>query len=165
MNQSNGKTRAESMSIMTELVLPNDTNIIGNLLGGRLLHWIDIAGALAASRHACGLVATLTMDTVEFRYPVKMGSIVTLKAYLTWSGRTSMETAVEVYVEEPCIEGAKCINRSYLVYVAVDKNGNKRNIVPYLPITEEEKMEFDGGVERRKKRMENNAADFAQKRL
>lgn len=150
MSTKEGRTREFSLSTMTELVLPNDTNIIGNLLGGRLLHWIDIAGALTATRHAGGIVATLTMDTVEFRYPVKMGCIVTLVSYMTWTGKTSMETAVEVYAEDARKNTRQMINKVYLVFIALDDDGNKREIAPYVPETEEELAEFEAGTERQR---------------
>ncbi|MCL2463000.1 MAG: acyl-CoA thioesterase [Defluviitaleaceae bacterium] len=148
-----GKTRSESESSMTELVLPNDANIIGNLLGGRLLHWIDIAGALAATRHAGTIVATVTMDTIEFKYPVKVGNILVLKSYVTWTGRTSIETAVEVVSENPYTGERRFIHKAFIVYVSVDENGEKQPVIPYLPVTDEEKAEFDGGKERKAKRL------------
>jgi len=152
MNEK-GKARNESESVMTELVLPNDVNIIGNLLGGRLLHWIDIAGALAATRHAENLVATLTMDRVEFKHPIKVGSIVVLKSYVTWTGNTSIETAVEVHAEYPYTGERKFINKGYLVFVALDKNGAKIPVIPYSPETDEEKAEFNDGAKRKEKRL------------
>ncbi|MDR0286768.1 MAG: acyl-CoA thioesterase [Clostridiales bacterium] len=147
-----GKVRRESQSVMTELVLPNDANIIGNLLGGRLLHWIDIAGALAASRHAESIVATVIMDTVEFKHPVKVGNIVDIKSYVTWTGNTSIETAVEVYSENPYTGERHFVHKGYIVFVSIDKDGKKTPVIPYLPETPEEKAEFDEGAKRKAKR-------------
>jgi acyl-CoA hydrolase len=93
------KTPGESMVEMTELVLPNDTNMLGNLLGGKLMHLVDIAGAMAAQRHCNRIVVTAAIDSVEFKHPVKAGEIIMLKAKVTWVGRTSMEVAVEVCSE------------------------------------------------------------------
>ena len=151
--EKRSKGRNDSESIMTELVLPNDTNVIGNLLGGRLLHWIDIAGALAATRHAEGIVATVTMDTVEFKYPIKMGSIVILKSYVTWTGNTSIETAVEVYAENPYIRKRQFIHKSYIVFVSLDENGMKIPAISYLPETPEEITEFNDGLKRKENRI------------
>ena len=89
------KTPKDSQVEMTELVLPNDTNLLGNLLGGRLMHWIDIAGAMAAQRHCNRIAATAAIDSVDFKHPVHVGEMVILKAKVTWVGRTSMEVAVE----------------------------------------------------------------------
>ena len=147
------KHRHESESQMTEMVLPNDANTIGNLLGGRLLHWIDIAGALAATRHAESLVATVTMDRVDFKYPIKIGNIVILKSYVTWTGSTSIETAVEVHSENPYSGEREFIHKGYIVFVSLDKNGAKIPVIPYSPQTPEERAEFDGGLKRRAKRL------------
>ena len=149
----NGKKRNESYSIMTELVLPNDANSIGNLLGGKLLHYIDIAGALAASRHTEGLVVTMIMDAVEFRLPIKVGNIIELRAFVTWTGHTSLEVAVETYSENQFAGVRQFINRVYLLFVAIDVNGQKRPVPPLITETEEEKSDFAAGAERKKRRM------------
>ena len=88
-NERPSKSVQESMIEMCQLVLPNDTNIIGNLLGGRLMHWIDIAGALAASRHSNCVVATAALDSLDFRHPVRVGEMVRLKPRITWVGNTN----------------------------------------------------------------------------
>lgn len=142
-----------SRSVMTELVLPNDTNLLGNLLGGRLLHWIDIAGALAATRYSKGVVATVTMDMVEFKQPIKMGSIVTLVSYITWAGNTSMETAVEVYAENGGAGERKFVNKVYVVFVAIDAEGKKRPVSVFNPQTEDEKEEYTMAIERKRLRI------------
>ncbi|MDR1558262.1 MAG: acyl-CoA thioesterase [Clostridiales bacterium] len=146
-----GKTRERSLSVMTELVLPNDGNLLGNLLGGRLLHWIDIAGALAASRHSGGAVATIRMDPVEFKHPIHVGGIVSFTSYVTWTGRTSIETAVETFAEDVLTGEKRFINKVYLVFVALDQNGGKRITPPLIPKTDEEQREWDAAVIRRRK--------------
>ena len=151
--ETRSKRRCESESIMTEMVLPNDANIVGNLLGGKLLHWIDLAGALAATRHAESLVATMTMDAVEFKHPIKVGNIVIIKSYVTWTGKTSIETAVEVYSEDPYTGERVFIHKGYVVFVSLNKNGAKIPVVPYSPETPEEKVEFDEGAKRKAKRI------------
>jgi len=137
---------------MTELVLPNDGNLLGNLLGGRLLHWIDISGALAASRHCGSIVATVHMDQVEFKRPIRVGNIVELKSYVTWTGRTSVETVVEVYSENVLTGERQFINKVYLVFVPLDGAGMKRGVPPLVPEKEEELQEWDSAVLRRKHR-------------
>jgi len=141
------------MSVMTELVLPNDGNLLGNLLGGRLLHWIDISGALAASRHSGSVVATIHMDRVEFKHPIPVGNIVELTSYVTWAGKTSMETAVEVYSENVLTGTKHFINKVYLVYVAMDANNMKKNVPVFLVNSPEERQEWDSAVLRRQKRL------------
>src|SRR5690554_3621279 len=114
-----GKTASQSEIEMTQLVLPNDTNILGNLLGGQLMHWIDIAGALAASRHSNKVVATVALDSLDFRHPVRLGEMVILKARLTWVGRTSMEVSVEVYAENMKTGNAILTNKAFISFVAL----------------------------------------------
>ena len=122
------KKISDSMVEMRELVLPNDANILGNLLGGRLLHWVDVAGAMAASRHAKSIVATVSIDSVEFKHPVKVGEMILLKARLTWVGRTSMEVLVEV-CSENYLSGKQFLLTEHITFVAVDEN-NKPVPVP-----------------------------------
>ncbi len=138
---------------MSELVLPNDTNLLGNLLGGRLMHWIDIVGGMAASRHANSVVVTAAVDSLDFKHPVHLGEIVRLKAKLTWAGRTSMEVKVEVYAENVETKGVKMTNQAYLVYVALDKDSHPKKVPRLIPKTEDEKDEFFEGEKRRLKRL------------
>jgi acyl-CoA hydrolase len=145
------KSRADSFTTMTEMVLPNDTNILGNLLGGRLLHWIDIAGALAATRHCESLVATVLMNPVEFKHPIKLGSIVTLLSYVVWTGNTSLEVAVEVYDENPLTRTRVFVNKVYLTFVALDNDGRKHSAVLFAPQTDEEKREYETVAARKKR--------------
>jgi len=146
------RRQPDSLTVMTELVLPNDANILGNLLGGRLLHWIDIAGAMAASRFTQGLVATVAMDPVNFRHPVKVGSIVTLTARVTWTGRTSLETMVEVTAEAAPYGACQSITSTHVVFVAMDESAQKRSFLPFASQTEAEKREFEEGARRQEER-------------
>ena len=149
------KTPSQSSVEMTELVLPNDTNLLGNLLGGRLLHWIDIAGAMAAQRHCNNIVATAAIDSVEFRRPVHVGDIVRLKASVTWVGRTSLEIAVEVFAED-CRTGImRFTNKAYLTFVAIGNEGKPTEVPPLSPETSDEINEYQMAYERRKKRLDN----------
>lgn len=153
ISKSPGKTPSESQVIMTELVLPNDTNLLGNLLGGRMMHWIDIAGAMAASRHSNSVVATVALDSLDFRHPVRKGELVMLKARITWVGRTSMEVLVEAYSEK--IETGSIIltNKAYITFVALDSEGKPKPVIPLILETDEEKKEFQKAEERRKYRL------------
>lgn len=138
---------------MRELVLPNDANILGNLLGGRLLHWVDVAGAMAASRHAQSVVATAVIDSVEFNEPVRVGEMIVLKAHLTWVGRTSMEVLVEVCSENYMTGITKSTNRAYMTFVALDEKGKPKQVPGLIPENEEEKAEFEEAIKRRELRL------------
>ncbi|NMB96120.1 MAG: acyl-CoA thioesterase [Clostridiaceae bacterium] len=138
---------------MTELVLPNDTNILGNLLGGRLMHLIDVAGAMAASRHSNRVVATVALDSLDFRHPVRCGELLILKAKLTWVGRTSMEVKVEVFAENYRTGAIIQTNKAYITYVALDDEGIPTTVPALIPRTEEEKYEYEQAEIRRKERL------------
>lgn len=150
------KSPRESLVEMTELVLPNDTNLLGNLLGGRLLHLVDVAGAMAAQRHSNRIVVTAAIDSVEFKHPVKQGQIVTLKAKVTWVGRTSMEVLVEVFSEDFLTGKQKFTNKAYLTFVAVDSASKPVEVCGLLLETEEEKKEYEAAAKRRCERLEKN---------
>lgn len=140
---------------MTELVLPNDTNLLGNLLGGKLMHLVDIAGAIAAQRHCNRIVVTAAIDSVEFKHPVKAGEIIILKAKVTWVGRTSMEVAVEVFSENYLTGERKFTNKAYLTFVAVDSDGKPVEVCGLLVETDEERDEYEAASSRRCERLKN----------
>lgn len=152
------KTPSESMVEMTELVLPNDTNLLGNLLGGRLMHLIDVAGAMAAQRHSNRVVVTASIDSVDFRNPVKQGRAVILRAKVTWVGRTSMEVAVEVFSEDFLTGKQEFTSKAYLTFVAVDSEGKPVEVCGLRPETEEEKQEFESAIKRRSERLKRRSA-------
>lgn len=159
MGQTNSKifkTPSQSAVEMTELVLPNDTNLLGNLLGGRMMHWMDIAGAMAATRHSNKVVATVAIDSVDFRHPVRMGEIVTLKAKLTWVGNTSMEVMVNAYAENPKTGAVIHTNQAFFTFVALDENG-KPSSVPQLQLeTQEENDLFESAIQRKNKKTDKS---------
>lgn len=157
MNQTekilSGKTPKTSEVETVELILPNDTNLLGNLLGGRLMHWIDITGAMAASRHSNSIVATASLDSLDFRHPIKQGEMVILKAKLSWVGNTSMEVIVRAYAENMITGNVMLTNEAYLTFVALDKNGKPKKVPPLLPETEQEKKDYLEGEQRRIERL------------
>ncbi|MBE7027508.1 MAG: acyl-CoA thioesterase [Ruminococcaceae bacterium] len=122
------KTADESAIEMVHLVLPNDVNLLGNLKGGTLMHWIDIAAALVASKHSNRYVATVSMDSLDFRHPSKLGSMVRLRARLISVGNTSMKIGVAVTSEN--LQSGEVIktNDATLVFVALDKNGRPTRV-------------------------------------
>lgn len=151
---SKGKPPRISETEATELILPNDTNLLGNLLGGKLMHWIDLVGAMAASRHANSIVATAALDSLDFRHPIRQGELVILKAKLSWVGNTSMEVIVRAYAENYFNGNTVLTNEAFLTYVALDNNGRPKKVPPLLPETEQEQNDFAEGEVRRQKRLQ-----------
>jgi acyl-CoA hydrolase len=150
----NKKSPQESAVEMTELVLPNDTNLLGNLLGGRLMHWMDIAGGMSASRYANKVVVTAAVDNLLFHHPVKLGELVNLKAIVTWTGRTSMEILVKVIAENTLTGEKKLANEAFFTFVALDEAGKPCSIPVLLLITDEEKIQNKEAINRRTRRLE-----------
>ncbi|HMQ69257.1 MAG TPA: acyl-CoA thioesterase [Ignavibacteria bacterium] len=148
------KTVSGSSIEMIELVLPNDTNILGNLLGGRLMHWIDIAAALSASRHCNTVAVTAAVDNLNFHHPIKIGNIVILKASVNRAFNTSMDVGVRVEVEE--IETGNIIhtNSAYLTFVSIDNKTKKPAKVPeIIPETDVEKRRYEQALKRREQQL------------
>ncbi len=139
---------------MTQLVLPNDTNQLGNLLGGQLMHWIDLVAAIAAARHSKNICVTASVDDLNFLHPIKIGEVVTLLASVNRVFRTSMEVGVKVLSENLLTGTIKHANTAYLTFVALGENG-KPIAVPQVSFeTEEEKRRFDDALRRREQRLE-----------
>jgi acyl-CoA hydrolase len=140
---------ADSRSEMTELVLPNDANTLGNLLGGRLMHYIDLVGAMAAYRHARSYVVTASMDHIDFIAPVHVGDLLILKSSLNRAFRTSMEVGVKVWVEHTISGTLRHVASAYLTFVAVDQQGRRVRVPPPAPETEEEQRRYHDAGRRR----------------
>src|SRR6476661_1108038 len=142
-----------SFIVMNELVLPNDTNTLNNLMGGRLLHWMDIAAAIAAQRHCNRIVVTASVDNVSFQQPIKLGDVVTINAKVTRAFNTSVEVRLDVWAENiPSGHRVKS-NEAYYTFVAVDQSGRTIPVPPLTPETEEEKALYDGALRRRQLRL------------
>jgi acyl-CoA hydrolase len=139
--------------IMSELVLPNDTNTLGNLMGGRLMHWMDIAAAIAAQKHCNCPVVTASVDNVSFNNPIKLGNLLTIEAKLTRAFNTSMEVYLKVWGEDLAAQYKYLTNEAYLTFVALDPNGRPRKVPEILPQTEEEQKMYDGALRRRQLRL------------
>ncbi|HEX4020737.1 MAG TPA: acyl-CoA thioesterase [Acidobacteriaceae bacterium] len=146
------RTVHESQSEMTELVLPNDTNTLGNLLGGRLMHFIDLVAAMAAYRHSRNHVVTASMEHIDFIAPVHVGDLLILKASINRAFHTSMEVGVKVWVENAIAGTCRHVSSAYLTFVAVDGNGRSVPIAPVEPETSEEKRRFEDAGRRREQR-------------
>ena len=147
----------ESISEMTEIVLPNDANPLNALLGGRLMHWIDLAGAMAAHRHARAYVVTASIDHLDFLVPVRVGDFVVLRSSVNRVFRTSMEVGVKVWVENYRSEQNLHVSSAYLTFVAVDAAGKKLLVPQVIPETEDEKRRYDGAARRREARRAESA--------
>jgi acyl-CoA hydrolase len=139
----------DSISDMLEIVLPNDTNPLGALLGGRLMHWIDLAGALAAHRHARSYVVTASIDHLDFLVPVHVGDLVVFKSSVNRVFRTSMEVGVKVWVESYTTGERRHVSSAFLTFVAVDRHGRKRSVPAVVPETDEEKRRYEDAARRR----------------
>jgi acyl-CoA hydrolase len=149
----NGKTAQESITVMTEIVLPNDTNALHNLRGGKILHWMDIASAIAAGRHSNAVVVTASVDNVSFENPIKLGDVVIVTAQVTRVFNTSMETYIEVWAENLPTQTRYRCNEAYYTFVALDSNGKPKKSAPLVPETDDEKNRYDGALRRRQLRL------------
>ena len=147
------KKASESLVVMTELVLPNDTNTFGNLMGGRLMYWMDIAAALAAMKHCAAPVVTASVDNISFENPIKLGNVVHIEATLTRSFNSSMEVHLNVWGEDVIQQYRYKSNEAYYTFVALDPNGKPRKVNELIPETEDEKKLFDGALRRRQLRL------------
>lgn len=155
MGQLEPKLMKESHVTMIELVLPNDTNILNNLLGGRLMHWMDIAAAMAASRHCNNVAVTASVDDLVFHEPIRLGNIVTLKASVNRAFNTSMEVGVKVQVENFQTGEKKHSNSAYFTFVSIDKDsGKKMPVPPVIPESPEEKKWYEDALIRRNQRLQ-----------
>lgn len=147
----------ESISEMTEIVLPNDANPLNALLGGRLMHWIDLAGAMAAHRHSRTYVVTASIDHLDFLVPVRVGDFVILRSSVNRVFHTSMEVGVKIWVENYRAEESRHVSSAYLTFVAIDAAGNRMAVPPVVPETEDEKRRYDGAARRREIRRAESA--------
>lgn len=140
---------SETLSITTKVVLPNDTNPLGNLFGGELLAWMDVIASVSAHRHCKRVVVTASVNNVSFQQPIQQSSIVTLEAKVSRAFNSSMEVFVDVFVEDP-VKGTriKC-NEAIYTFVAVDQNGGPIEVPDIIPETEEEKMRYEGALRRK----------------
>ena len=143
------KTAIETLAVSTEIVLPNDTNTLGNLMGGRLLHWMDICAAISAHRHCRRVVVTASVNNVTFNQPIKLADIVTLEAKVSRAFSTSMEVFIDVWVEN-YITGVKTkCNEAIYTFVAVDQAGCPINVPELVAETEVEKQRYAGALRRK----------------
>jgi acyl-CoA hydrolase len=146
------RTVASTQSEMTELILPNDTNMLGHLLGGRLMHFIDLTGAMAAFRHARTYVVTASMDHIDFIRPVRLGDLLTLKSSVNRAFTSSMEVGVKVWAENTRTGEVVHVASAYLVFVAIDEHGHVQKVPELLAETPDEIRRHADALRRRKHR-------------
>lgn len=142
-----------SLTIMNELVLPNDTNTLNNLMGGRLLHWMDIAAAISAQKHSNRIVVTASVDNVSFKQPIKLGDVITIEAKVTRSFNTSLEVRLDVWAENIPSGTRVKSNEAYYTFVAVDQSGRTIPVPELVPESEEETELYNGALRRRQLRL------------
>lgn len=148
-----GRTVQESRVEMVEVVLPNDANLLGNILGGKVMHLIDIAGAIAAHRHSRTQVVTASVDRLDFLHPVRVGQIILLRAFVNRAFHTSMEVEVNVYLEDYVKGERHQTSSAFLTYVALDSTGKPAAVPPLYPQTAGERQRYREALERRRRRL------------
>lgn len=156
---NNPKKVSDSVMIMTELVLPNHTNQLGKLLGGQLMHWIDVCAAMSASKHSNRVCVTASVDKIDFHHPVMIGDAVTLIASVNRVFKTSMEVGVEVFAENFRLGTKVHTNSAFLTFVAVDENGTPLEAIKVIPETEDEKRRFEEALFRRETRLKTRLSN------
>ena len=147
------KKVSSSTIIMTELVLPQHTNQLGNLLGGQLMHWMDICAALASSKHAGKICVTASVDTINFHHPIKLGDAVTIKASVNRVFSTSMEVGVSVFAENFTKGNKRHTNSAYLTFVGLNSEGKPVKSDSIIPDSDDEKRRYDDALLRRARRL------------
>ncbi len=155
-NQSElqGRPAIESYSVYSEFALPNDANTFGYVLGGKVMHLVDLAGALAAIRHARCPVVTASVDHMNFLHPIHIGQLIVLHSIVNRVFRTSMEVGVRVEVENLITGEIRHTSSAYLTFVTLDQNGNRVPIPPVIPETDDEKRRYEDAARRRTVRLE-----------
>ena len=152
-NKMISKKASESLVVMTEIVLPNDTNTFGNLMGGRLMYWMDIAAAISGTKHCNAPVVTASVDNISFTNPIRLGNVVHIEAKVTRAFSTSMEVHLNVWGEDIIQQYRYKSNEAYYTFVALDPNSKPR-VVPHLePETQDENLLYESALRRRQLRL------------
>lgn len=147
------KTASNTFTTMSELVLPNDANTMNNLMGGKLMYWMDIAAAIAAQKHCNNVVVTASVDNISFANPIKVGNLLVIESKVTRSFNTSMEVYLRVFGEDLPGQHRYLSNEAYFTFVALGANGKPRTVPELIPETEEEQVMYDAALRRRQLRL------------
>jgi len=151
--EMNKKQVKESEVIMTEMVLPNDTNTLNNLMGGKLMHWMDVVAAIAAQRHSNSIVVTASVDNISFKNPIALGNVVTLRSQVTRAFSTSMEVYIEVFAEDIPANKKYASHKAFFTFVAVDQQGKPIKVPELVPNGKKEEELYAGALRRRQLRL------------
>ena len=143
----------ETLVVKNELLMPNDTNMFNKLMGGKLMYWMDITAAISAQRFSSSLGVTASVDNISFKHPIEITDVVTLKAHVTRSFRTSMEVYIEVTAQNHVNQTKRLTNSAFFTFVAVDKDGKPLPVPKAIPETKHEKELYDGALRRRQLRL------------
>lgn len=149
----NEKFARESHTIMNELVLPNDTNTLNNLMGGRLLHWMDIAAAISAQKHCNCIVVTASVDNVSFKHPIKLGDVISIEAQVSRAFTTSVEVHLVVWAQNIPSGTRVKSNEAFYTFVAIDQDNENVAVPRLIPETDEEEKLYNGALQRRELRL------------
>lgn len=148
------KTVQDSHTIMTEMIMPNEANPLGNLMGGNLMRWMDIAGGVCAGKHCEAHVVTASVDHISFTAPINVGDVITLTATITRAFTTSVEVYMEVHVANIKGKNSKKSNHAFMTFVALDDESKKPKKIPKLnPVTDEEQKLYESALRRRELRL------------
>lgn len=153
MKTKEKRKAADTLSIMSEIVLPNDTNTHGNLMGGKLMYWMDIVGVIAAQKHCNTEVVTVSVDNISFNHPSKLGNLITLEAKVTRSFHTSMEVFIRVWAEDLKSREKFLANEAFLTFVSIGENGKPQSVPELITETAQEKRNFEEALQRRQMRL------------
>ncbi len=154
MSELKGKTTVESKTTMTELIMPNDTNPLGNLMGGNLMRWMDIAGGICAAKHCAQHVVTASVDHISFTAPIRLGDAITIEATVTRAFNTSVEVYIEVFARDITGDNPRQSNHAFFTFVALDYDTRKpMKVPPVIALSTEEKKLYAGAVRRRELRL------------
>ena len=147
------KTASASYTTMNELVLPNDTNTHGDLMGGKLMYWMDIAAYLSAAKHCNSAAMTASVDNISFKTPIKLGNVICIEAIVSRSFNTSMEIHLKVWNQNMITQSRELSNEAFFTFVALDENKKPKKVPEIIPETEEQIKLFDGALRRRQLRL------------
>jgi|SRR5690606_5336422 len=147
------KVASNSLTVMSELILPTETNTLGNLMGGKLMYWMDIAAGIAAQKHSNTVCVTASVDNISFQNPVRLGNIVSIEAQVTRAFNTSMEVAIRVWGEDLQAQHKYLSNEAHFTFVSLGSNGKPRAVPDLIPETDKEKEAYEGALRRRQLRL------------
>lgn len=155
------KSPADSFTEMVQVVLPNDANPLGYILGGTVMHLIDIAAAIAAHRHSRAQMVTAAVDGLQFLHPIRVGDLIALQARVTAAFTTSVEVEVQVYSESLLTGQRRLTSHAYLTFATIERDGGRARVPPLVADTAEERAKVEAATQRRRERLERRSREVA----